>query len=53
MCLDDGKGDIVPGEKNVLLLTPAAEKIAVTRHANGVDYWVVVHEYFSIRFDKR
>ncbi len=43
MCAGDGKGGVLPGEKNVFLAAPVAEKLAAVRHANGVDYWVVSH----------
>lgn len=49
-CLDDGNGDIITGEKNLLLTTGISEKIAVTRHANGVDYWILSHLYFTNTF---
>ena len=49
-CLDDGNGDIITGEKNILLTTGVSEKIAVTRHANGVDYWILSHLYFTNTF---
>lgn len=49
-CLDDGNGDIIAGEKNILLTTGISEKIAVTRHANGLDYWILSHLYFTNTF---
>ena len=50
MCGDNGLGQVKPSEKNVFLLGTVAEKLAATRHANGIDYWVVVHKYFSNEF---
>ncbi len=42
MSLQAGLGDIT--SKNVLLLNSVTEKLYGTRHQNGTDYWVVVHE---------
>lgn len=50
MCLDGGLGDIKDGQKNILLTDSVAEKLAAVRHANGVDYWVVVHKWQSDAF---
>jgi len=41
--LDNGKGDVYL--KNQLLLQNGTEAIAVTKHANGIDYWLVTHEF--------
>lgn len=45
MALDNGKGNIVPGTKNAMLLgnSLSTEKIGATRHCNGRDFWVVTH----------
>ena len=37
-------------EKNILLTTSTTEKMAATRHANGKDVWVAMHEWNSNRF---
>ena len=50
MCLNDSLGDIVTEKKNILLLDTVAEKLSAVRHANGTDYWVIVHKYFSDAF---
>lgn len=50
MCADNGLGDVIPSSKNILLLDTVAEKLAAVRHANGIDYWVVTHKYFSDAF---
>lgn len=42
---DGGLGDVV--EKNVPLYAPTTEKLTAVRHANGVDWWVLVHEWGS------
>jgi hypothetical protein len=46
--LNNGLGDVT--EKNVLLFAPSTEGIAATKHANGRDYWVVMHELNTDRF---
>ena len=44
MTLNAGMGDVVAGMKNIILpTTPIGEKIAVTKHANGCDIWVLTH----------
>lgn len=46
--LNNGKGDVTV--KNQPLLTPTAEKICVTKHANGSDRWVLVHQWGTDAF---
>ncbi len=48
MRLNGGLGDVV--SKNVRMFTPAVEKLTGVRHCNGVDYWVIAHEWGSSRF---
>jgi gliding motility-associated-like protein len=43
-CENGGKGDIIEGKKNILLLKKTAEKMAATSHANGTDVWVATIE---------
>ena len=50
MCMDNSLGGIVLAEKNIKLADSVAEKIAVTRHSNGTDYWILTHKYFSDEF---
>ena len=50
MCLDDELGDIMPDQKNMLMAEFMTEKIAVARHANGIDYWILTHKYQSTDF---
>lgn len=45
---DNGNGEVIV--KNQLMYQPCSEKLAVTRHANGIDYWIVSHEYNSAQF---
>jgi hypothetical protein len=46
MSLDNGLGDVT--EKAIPIATTATpflcEQMALTKHANGIDYWLVVHE---------
>lgn len=48
MSLDGGRGAVTA--KNVLLFTPACEKLTAVRHANGRDVWVVSHQWNSSAF---
>lgn len=48
MTLEGGYGDVVT--KNVLMLTPTAEKINIVKHANDNDYWVITHKFDSDQF---
>jgi hypothetical protein len=41
MCLNNKIGGVVSSSKNLLLLNTASEKLTATKHANGVDYWIV------------
>lgn len=55
MSLNGGLGDVIPATRNTLLWGPPAnakltEKLTATRHTNGTDYWLVVHEWASNRF---
>lgn len=50
ICEDNKQGDVLEGFKNELLLDTVAEKLAAVRHANGVDYWILTHRYFSNEF---
>jgi len=48
MSFNAGFGDVT--DKNILLLQPSTEALAATKHANGVDFWVMGHEYNTNRF---
>ena len=50
MCLECGKGDVLPNFKNIHLLDSAGEKMAATYHSNGADIWIVVHQYYTDAF---
>ena len=43
MTLNGGFGAVVPGIKNIQLLTPTTEKVTAITQANGFDFWVVTH----------
>lgn len=45
MCMDGGLGGIKMAEKNIFLLENAGEKMTGIKHANGIDYWVIVHPF--------
>lgn len=49
MSLNGGLGDVT-SNKNVLIYTPSTEKIAVVKHSNGIDYWIVTHGWNNNTF---
>lgn len=48
MTLDSGSGDVIT--KNVLIQNDVTERIAALKQPNGLDYWIVVHEWGSDAF---
>ena len=50
MNLNSGLGDIIPTQKNITILAPTTEKLAPIRHANGIDAWILIHEWNSDAF---
>jgi len=48
MSLDGGNGSVV--SKNVLVYTPSCEKIAIVKHSNNIDFWVVTHGWNNDAF---
>lgn len=50
MCLDDGKGDVVSEQKNILLCDSSTEKLAACEDAEGNGYWIVGHKMYSNEF---
>ena len=48
--LNGGLGDVVSSAKNVLIYTPACEKISIVRHANTTDFWIITHGWNSNAF---
>jgi hypothetical protein len=47
MTLDNGKGAIIPSQKNILVMPNATQGMAITKNANGTDYWLAYSKYFS------
>jgi gliding motility-associated-like protein len=50
LTLDGGLGDVDTAQKNIPIIVPTCEKVAAIQHANGVDFWVVTHEFNSDAF---
>ena len=50
ICLNGGLGDILVNKKNILLLDTTAEKLTAVLHNNGIDYWIIIHKYYSDAF---
>jgi hypothetical protein len=48
VCGDNGLGSVVMN--NIKLLDTVAEKVTAVKHANGSDYWIITHKYFSDAF---
>lgn len=42
--LNNGLGDVVSSQKNMLIQTNATERMSVTINGNGNGYWIVIHE---------
>lgn len=42
LTMDNGLGAIT-AVKNIPVLTPTTENVAVTKHGNGMDYWIITH----------
>lgn len=49
-CLDNGNGDIIESQKNILLLDTVSEKLCAIAHPNGVDVWLIAHKHFTNSF---
>lgn len=50
MTMNGGLGNIDLNEKNVPLFTLSTEKITAVAHANGLDIWVITHEWNNNTF---
>ncbi len=48
--LDGGLGGVT-ATKNVLLYTPSCEKLAVVKHSNDTDVWVITHGFGNSTFN--
>ena len=49
MTLNGGNGDIT-NQKNIELNAFTTEKISAVKHANGIDFWVVTHDWNNNNF---
>lgn len=49
MTLQGGLGDVT-AIKNVNIYGPTCEKVTAIAHGNGIDYWIVTHEFGSSNF---
>lgn len=54
MALDQGLGGIPANKKNITLIndTLIYGHLEATKHANGRDWWVLLHKYYSDKFYK-
>ena len=50
MCLNNGFGDVVASQKNIMISTPCSEKLTAVPNTNGTDYWIIAHELGSNAF---
>lgn len=50
MNLDGGNGDIISGQKNIMLYDSTTEKLTAIKHDNGEDMWLVSHRWNSDEF---
>ncbi|MBP6754913.1 MAG: T9SS type B sorting domain-containing protein [Bacteroidia bacterium] len=48
--LDGGLGDVTT-QKNISVYEPTLENIAITKHNNGIDYWIVTHGWDNNSFN--
>lgn len=48
MSLENGLGNITL--KNIPLFAPVCEKVTAAYHTNGIDMWIIVHQYGSNAF---
>lgn len=50
LTLDNGLGDVRQNSKNTQLFSNGTEKMTSTRHSDGNDYWLIIHEWDSNSF---
>lgn len=50
MTLNGGLGDVTNGNSQFILNSPVTEKLTATRHANGIDIWIITHTYNNNNF---
>lgn len=46
MTLDNGNGAVVSGQKNIIVMPNAFQTMVITKHGNGIDYWLAYSKYF-------
>lgn len=46
--LNGGLGDVV--QKNTVLFTKSTEKLSATYHQNGIDFWIMTHDFGNSQF---
>lgn len=50
MNLDGGNGAVVNSQKNILIFTPSTEKLAIVKHSNNIDFWIITHGWNNNSF---
>ncbi|MBN4073099.1 hypothetical protein JYT74_03550 [Crocinitomix catalasitica] len=50
MRLDEGRGDIIDGSKNLELMAESTEKVTIIQHTNQCGFWVIAHKRNSNEF---
>lgn len=48
LTLQNGLGEVT--QKNIPLLLTCTERLTAVRHANGIDYWIVIHGWNNNKF---
>lgn len=49
MSLNSGIGDVI-NKNNILTTATVTEQVSATYHSNGIDIWIVAHEYGNDKF---
>ena len=47
MSLDNGLGELLLDQKNILIRERAYEKLTAVRHANGTDFWILINDWID------
>ncbi len=50
MRLNNGLGDVLSDQKNILLFTPSAEKVTAVQHQNKNDTWILAHTWNNANY---
>lgn len=51
MTANNGFGDVIPTQKNIMLGFFKCEMVAAVQHDNGRDFWLITHEAFNNNFN--